>query len=431
MVTHEALQTFYEAHVPAKASEASAVAEKYAMKTAQLMRVCKSTYGSAPEHSSRSDITKSKRRPLDAEKPKTTTLADYQLEELELELSRRKGGQTTQGASQGTAAGEDEDEFPFQAAADVAGDHVHKVVIIGGGPAGLAAATYTARAGLRPVVVAPAFGGQLLGKGVDVENYPGVVGEHATGRGIVELMRRQAHSFEARFIDSEVVEVDFSSSPLRIRANGTEKEILTHSVILASGASSRWLHAAGEHDFRGRGVSACATCDGFLFRGKDVIVVGGGDHAMEDALNLARTSSQVTVVHRGAKFRASKVLADRVLGHASIRVKWNTTVRSFHGGDGLTHVVLQSNAGSAIAESTLKADGAFVAIGHIPATDFLHGNVELDSDGYVVLHKGTSTSARGVFAAGDVADRTYRQAATAGGSGVMAALDVERFLNEL
>jgi len=304
---------------------------------------------------------------------------------------------------------------------------VHKVVIIGGGPAGLSAATYAARAGLRPLLVAPVFGGQLLGKGVDVENYPGVVGEHATGHGLVELMRHQAASFDARFVDTAVLGVDFQEQPFQIRVNDTADAILARTIILASGAESRWLNVQGEHDFRGRGVSACATCDGFLFRDRDVVVIGGGDTAMEDALHLARTSRHVTIIHRRDRFRASKVLADRVLTHKSINVRWNTTVDSFHGGDDLTHVTIRSQAG---VQDRVKTAAAFVAIGHDPQTGFLGGQVECDKAGYIVLRQGTATSVPGVFAAGDIADHTYRQAITAAGSGAMAALDVERFLNE-
>merc|ERR1711957_633972 len=264
---------------------------------------------------------------------------------------------------------------------------IHKVIIIGSGPAGLSAATYAARAGFRPVVVAPVFGGQLLGKGVDVENYPGVVGEHATGRGLVDLS--------------------------------------ADAVIIACGADPRWLQVAGEDEFRGRGVSSCATCDGFLFRNQDVSVIGGGDTAMEDALHLARASKHVTIIHRRDKFRASKVLADNVLKHPSISVRWNTSVDSFHGKDELTHLMLRTEG----QVEKLTTAAAFVAIGHDPQTAFLQSQVEMDSAGYITLPAGTSTSVPGVFAAGDVADHTYRQAVTASGTGAMAALDAERYLN--
>lgn len=422
-VSRAALKSFYETHDPTKANESSTLADKYADKTAQLMRVCQKKYSAVPKVSMRqrdsgpaSSSTRSDKKKQQAHEKAIT---DYSLEELEAEVQRRR--------AQGYTKEDTEDDFPFESAESVVGTDVHKVVIIGGGPAGLSAATYTARAGLRPLVVAPAFGGQLLGKGVDVENYPGVVGEHATGRGLVELMRRQANSFETKFVDTAVLGVKLEKQPFRIRVNGTNGDILAQTVILACGAESRWLQVGGEHDFRGRGVSVCATCDGFLYRSKDVVVIGGGDHAMEDALHLARTSRQVTLVHRRDRFRASKVLADRVLGHASIKIHWNTTVDSFHGnGDELTHVMVRSTSGL----QKLKAHGAFIAIGHDPQTAFLKGQIELDEAGYIALRSATATSVPGVFAAGDVADHTYRQAATAAGTGVMAALDAEKFLNQ-
>lgn len=422
-VSRAALKSFYEAHDPAKVNESSKLADKYADKTAQLMRVCQKKYSAMPKLSKRqidsgptsSSVSTGKTKQQVREK----AITDYSMEDLEAEVQRRR--------AEGYKKEETEDDFPFESAAGVVGPDVYKVVIIGGGPAGLSAATYTARAGLRPLVVAPAFGGQLLGKGVDVENYPGVVGEHATGRGLVELMRRQANSFEARFVDTAVLGVDFEKQPFRVRVNGTSGEILAQTVILACGAESRWLQVGGEQDFRGRGVSACATCDGFLYRSKDVIVVGGGDHAMEDALHLARTCRQVTLVHRRDRFRASKVLADRVLGHTSIKIQWNTSVDSFQGnGQGLTHVMLRSTSGV----QKLKTDGAFIAIGHDPQTAFLKGQIEMDEAGYVALRSATATFVPGVFAAGDIADHTYRQAATAAGTGVMAALDAEKFLNQ-
>jgi len=423
-VSKAALKSFYEAHDPAKANESSKLADKYAYKTAQLMRVCQKKYSAVPQLSTRQKdsghASSGTRAGKQTPQGQGKAITDYSLDELEAELQRRR--------AQDYKKEDTEDDVPFESADNVVGTAAHKVVIIGGGPAGLSAATYTARAGLRPLVVAPAFGGQLLGKGVDVENYPGVVGEYATGRGLVELMRRQANSFEARFVDTAVLDVDFAKRPFRIRVNGTSEEILAQTVILACGAESRWLQAQGEHNFRGRGVSACATCDGFLYRSKDVVVIGGGDHAMEDALHLARTSRQVTLVHRRDRFRASKVLADRVLEHASITIRWNTTVDSFHGNDhGLTHVMVRSATGV----HKLMVDGAFVAIGHDPQTAFLKGQVELDEAGYVALSAATATSVPGVFAAGDIADHTYRQAATAAGTGVMAALDAEKFLNQI
>lgn len=427
-VTGQALRRFYEEHDTEKAKEAAHLAEKYAHKTAQLIRVCKQKYGKAPEVSARQDDKKADAQKKSGVAPKPRSLRDLTLEDLNAEMQELRAEFQRRGADAPTEQREEDDEKDtlFVNASEVVAEGVHKVVIIGGGPAGLSAATYAARAGLKPLVVAPSFGGQLLGKGVDVENYPGVMGEHATGRGLVELMRRQAASFEARFVDTAVLGADFQARPFRIHVNDTAREILAQTVILATGAESRWLQVDGEHEFRGRGVSACATCDGFLFRDKEVAIVGGGDTAMEDALHLARTSSKVTVIHRRDRFRASKVLAERVLSHKSIQVRWNTTVESFHGGEDLSHITVLSQG----AKSRLDASAVFVAIGHDPQTAFLRGQAELDEAGYVVLRRGTETSVPGVFAAGDIADHTYRQAITASGTGAAAALDAEKFLNE-
>ena len=200
-------------------------------------------------------------------------------------------------------------------------DFTERVVIIGAGPAGLAAGIYTARAGLSPIIVAPPMGGQLQGKGVTVENYPGVHGD--TGPGIVKLMLKQAHDYGCTFLQESVRALDLSGRPFQVISENNVT-IPTHSVILATGAESRWLGVPGENDFRGGGVSTCATCDGFLFRDQPVVVIGGGDTAMEDALVLARTSSQVTIVHRRDTFRASKILAERVKFHDKISIMWNT-----------------------------------------------------------------------------------------------------------
>lgn len=440
VVTSESLRQFYTKHDASKVAEAESLAEKYSLKTALLMRVSRQKYGAVPETSPREAIgnkTTSKingngvtRNAGASAQPNSIQLAERSLQDLQAEVKVLQDELNRRADPQGAAAeNEAEEEIPYVSGAAVASEGVQRVVIVGSGPAGLAAATYAARAGLRPVIVAPAFGGQLLGKGVDVENYPGVVGEQATGRGLVELMRRQAHSFDARFVDAAVLGVNFSSQPLRIRVNGTESDLQTQAVVLACGAESRWLQVPGEYDLRGHGVSACATCDGFLFRGREVAVIGGGDAAMEDALHLSRSSRQVTVVHRGSRFRASRILADRVLNHSAIRVRWNTTVEAFHARGGeLNHLSLRASSGK---QDRLEVSAAFVAIGHDPQTSFLKGQVELDDTGYVVLHGGTSTSVSGVFAAGDIADRTYRQAITASGTGAMAALDAERYLNEL
>lgn len=311
-----------------------------------------------------------------------------------------------------------------------------RMVIVGGGPAGLAAAVYAARAGLKPVVVAPSEGGQLQGKGVLVENFPGVEG--VTGPVIVHDMRKQAAAFGTRFHEEMVKSVDLSAAssggPFTIHTETAT--IKSHAIVVATGADSRWLGAEGEYDFRGGGVSTCATCDGFLFRDKPVVVIGGGDTAMEDALVLSRTSSKVTVIHRRDSFRASHILAKRVLENPNIDVRWNSTVEAFLGEftkDGeplLTHVRIRDKSTGDLEK--FKADGAFVAIGHVPNTKILDSSaIDMDESGYLITQADTSkTSVPGVFAAGDVADRVYRQAITSAGSGAMAALDAERWLSE-
>lgn len=319
------------------------------------------------------------------------------------------------------------------------GGSVEKVVIVGGGPAGLSAAIYAARAGLTPIIIAPRSGGQLLGKGVDVENYPGILGEEATGPGVVQLMREQAAMFETRMLDDMLVGADLSARPFKLTVNGNTVDgrpnepytIETHALILATGATSRWLGIPGEADFRGRGVTSCATCDGFLYKNKDVVVIGGGDTAMEDALVLARTSTSVTIIHRRDSFRASKILISRVEENPKITIKWNTVAERFEGGTDpapLTHVVVKDTTTGEV--SNIKVAAAFVAIGHDPATSVFKGQLAMDADGYVVVkHPSTHASVAGVFAAGDVSDKIYRQAVTSAGTGAMAALDAERWVS--
>lgn len=324
------------------------------------------------------------------------------------------------------------------------GNFPEKVVIVGGGPAGMSAAIYAARAGLDPVVIAPPMGGQLQGKGVDVENYPGLA--NMTGPGVIASMRSQAASFGAVFETDTVVGVNASGRPLKVMTNSTTIE--THSIIVATGAESKWLDIPGEYELRGGGVSSCATCDGAIFRGRDVVVVGGGDAAMEDALVLARTSGKVTLVHRRDTFRASKVLAQRVIDHPSIHILYNTVVVEILGQvvtsgneeedvnlDDQVKVVKAAKIQNVLTgEATeIKTDAVFVAIGHTPTTQFLAGVVEFDEDhpGYVqTVGQSTKTSVPGIFAAGDVSDAIYRQAITSAGSGAAAALDAERYLSE-
>lgn len=324
-----------------------------------------------------------------------------------------------------------DDETEEKLAPFVADGMPERVTIIGAGPAGLAAAIYASRAGLSPVIVAPPEGGQLQGKGVLVENFPGVSG--ITGPVIVQDMRRQAASFGTRFLQELVTHVDLKVRPFKIQTKSYN--FTSHAVILATGADSRWLGVEGEYEFRGGGVSSCATCDGFLFRDKPVVVIGGGDTAMEDALVLARTSSSVTIIHRRDSFRASHILASRAMEHPSISVRWNSTVAKFTGANSsegnpiLSHVHIRDSNTGAVDE--YACEGAFVAIGHDPNTRMVRGMVDVDDTGYVQTRAYSSrTSVPGFFAAGDVADRVYRQAVTSAGSGAMAALDAERWLSE-
>mmetsp|Transcript_8332 Transcript_8332/g.9591 ORF Transcript_8332/g.9591 Transcript_8332/m.9591 type:complete len:672 (+) Transcript_8332:106-2121(+) len=345
----------------------------------------------------------------------------------------------------------EEEDFAEFEHSYIPSDFPERLVIVGGGPAGMSAAIYAARAGLKPVVVAPPLGGQLQGKGVDVENYPGLA--NVTGPEVVAAMRSQAAAFGAVFECETVLSIDHTQRPFKVRTNSSE--IVTHSIVVATGAESNWLNIPGEYEMRGGGVSSCAICDGAAFYGKDVIVVGGGDSAMEEALVLARTSESVTVIHRRDEFRASKVLALRVLDHPSIHVKWNAVVTKIVGkkvvseneeskedGDEdemdldktqmfVTGAVLEDTMTG--ETSTLPCEAVFVAIGHTPSTQFLEEIVDFDEHhtGYVkTVGQSTRTSVPGIFAAGDVSDAIYRQAVTSAGSGAAAALDAERWLSE-
>lgn len=303
-----------------------------------------------------------------------------------------------------------------------------KVVIIGAGPAGLSAAIYAARAGLKPVLIAPDMGGQLMTT-KEVENYPALV--DGTGPALVDLMRVQAESFDTQFEATTVMSVDLSKQPFTLTTNQTKNNIITtHTLIIATGADARWLGVPGEATYRAKGISSCATCDGFLFKDKKVIVVGGGDTAMEEALFLARICSEVTVVHRRDTFRASYILQQRVLNHKKIKIVWNHQVKEFKGdAEKVTHAVLEHVETKETTDHEL--DAVFVAIGHTPNTELFKEDINMDAHGYILTKdKSTTTSVEGVFAAGDVADSVYRQAVTSAGSGAMASLDAERWLNE-
>ncbi len=303
---------------------------------------------------------------------------------------------------------------------------VRRLAIIGSGPAGLTAALYAARAELRPVVVAgvPA-GGQLLIT-TDVENYPGFP-DGIQGPELVDRMRRQAERFGAEFVDDNVTSVDFGRSPFSL-ATGTHGPIRAEAVIVATGANARWLGLPSEERLKGHGVSACATCDGFFFKGRELAVVGGGDSAMEEALFLTNFSPRVTIVHRRDRLRASPIMQARAREHPKIGLALGTTVKEVLGTDSVDGLRLVDVATG--AERTLKVGGLFVAIGHDPATDVFRGQLALDPEGYVRVERGSRTSVDGVFAAGDVHDRRYRQAVSAAGSGCMAAIDAERWLAE-
>lgn len=363
---------------------------------------------------------------------------DQLMEELERRLDEERDAQLEKETDADEEAMDDHYSW-------VPGDFPERVVIIGGGPAGLAAAVYAARAGLTPLVIAPSMGGQLQGKGVDVENYPGL--HNVTGPAVISAMRKQAASFGAVFEEDLVSGIDASQRPLRVHTNATGI-IETHSLIVATGADSKWLGVEGEYEMRGGGVSSCATCDGFLFSGKEVIVVGGGDAACEDALVLARTSKKVILIHRRDTLRASKVLADRVKNHPAIQIEWNTVVDKIEGKETETESAgeevnlddVEKFVTGAVVRDILtgetrkiSCDAVFVAIGHTPNTGFLEDIVEFDADhpGYVkTIGQSTRTSVPGIFAAGDVSDATYRQAITSAGSGAAAALDAERWLSE-
>ena len=301
-----------------------------------------------------------------------------------------------------------------------------KLIIIGSGPAGLTAALYAARADLHPLVLeGSAAGGQLMIT-TDVENYPGFP-DGIMGPELMDQFRKQAERFGARLHQVDVTEVDFSSQPLQVNVGADE--YTADAVIVATGASARWIGVPGEERLTGKGVSACATCDGFFFRDQELIVVGGGDTAMEEALFLTKFASKVTLVHRRDEFRASKIMATRALEHPKIDVVWNSVVIDIHGENTVSGVTLEDAVSGEKTE--MAVDGVFIAIGHKPTTELFVGQLDVDENGYLIagIDGDTKTSVDGVFASGDVADHTYRQAVTAAGTGCMAAIDAERWLS--
>jgi thioredoxin reductase (NADPH) len=303
-----------------------------------------------------------------------------------------------------------------------------KVVIIGSGPAGYTAAIYAARAMLEPILISGIQPGGQLTITTDVENYPGYA-DVIQGPWLMDQMQKQAEHVGARLVSDLVTNVDLTQRPFRITCD-SGAAYLADSIIIATGAQARWLELPTEQKFKGYGVSACATCDGFFYRGKEVVVVGGGNTAVEEALFLTNFASQVTVVHRRDHFRAERILQDRLFKNPKIKVIWDSEVVEFVGGgdpEALVGLDIKNKRSGEI--SRVEVEGAFVAIGHSPATELFAGQLELDSDGYIKVESGsTATNIPGVFACGDVMDKIYRQAVTAAGTGCMAALDAEKYL---
>ena len=308
-------------------------------------------------------------------------------------------------------------------------NHHHRLIILGSGPAGLTAAIYAARAILNPVVVSGREAGGQLMITTDVENYPGFP-EGIKGPEMMELLKEQALRFGTKFLSGDVIEVDLRQRPFKL--NLENKDTLTcDSLIISSGASARWLGLDSEKEFSGKGVSACATCDGFFFRDQDVGVVGGGDTALEEALYLANMCKSVTLIHRRDELRGSKIMQKRAIDHEKISIFWDTVVEEVVGNpkDGMTSLKVRNVKTDEVSEHPFT--GLFIAIGHTPNTSLFKDQLELDENGYIQVTPGTTyTSVEGVFASGDVQDHVYRQAVTAAGTGCMAAIDAERWLAE-
>ena len=310
----------------------------------------------------------------------------------------------------------------------MAATHSTRMLILGSGPAGLSAAIYGARAGMAPIVVQGIQPGGQLTTTTDVENYPGFR-EVIQGPWLMEEMQAQAEHVGAQMMWDSIVKVDLSQRPFRLI--GDSGTVYTGDVlVIATGAQAKWLGLPSEEHLKGKGVSACATCDGFFYRGKKVVVIGGGNTAVEEALYLTNHSQDVTLIHRRDSLRSEKILQERLFAHPHVTVLWNKRVERFVGGEGASGLVgvdlIDTVTGAA---SHVPTDGAFVAIGHKPSTELFAGKLPLDDEGYLLVESGTPrTAIPGVFAAGDVTDKIYRQAVTAAGMGCMAALDAERFL---
>ncbi len=303
---------------------------------------------------------------------------------------------------------------------------VEKVIIIGSGPAGLSAAIYTAREGFEPLVISGYNGGGQLILTTLVENIPGFP-EGIMGPEYMQMLIKQAKKFGTRVIDKDVTSVDLKSKPIKVTVDDQVYE--TNTLVIATGANAKYLGLPSEKKFMGRGVSSCATCDAAFFKNKKVIVVGGGDTAMEDSLFLTRFASEVNIVHRRDSFRASKIMQDRVLANPKIKVVWNTTVDEIKGDKAVTTAVLKDVGTGQTRE--MPIDGVFLAIGYEPNTKLFKGQLQMDDQGYLVTKDEVRTDIDGVYVAGDVADRVYRQAGTAAGSGIKAALCVRAFMQDI
>ena len=306
-------------------------------------------------------------------------------------------------------------------------DDIRNMIVIGSGPAGYTAALYAARANLEPLVLKGLDAGGQLMLTTDVENYPGFA-DGIMGPELMDQMEKQAARFGAEILAVHVTAVDLSVRPFTVKAGDQTWKAKT--IVVSTGATARWLDVPGEAKLRGRGVSACATCDGFFFRERELVVVGGGDSAMEEATFLTKFASKVTIVHRRDEFRASAIMQERALSNPKIEVIWNTVVDEVLGDDAVTGVKLRNIETD--EETEFRTDGVFMAIGHDPNTSLFTGQLELDDEGYVKVDEPrTATNVDGVFAAGDVTDRIYRQAITAAGQGCKAAMDAERFLENV
>jgi thioredoxin reductase (NADPH) len=305
---------------------------------------------------------------------------------------------------------------------------IRNLIVIGSGPSGYTAAIYAARANLSPLVIEGAQSGGALMTTTEVENFPGFP-DGVMGPDLMDHMRKQAERFGAEFITDDATAVDLTGDVKTVSIGDTTYR--ARAVVIATGSAWKPLGVPGEQELLGHGVSSCATCDGFFFRGQKIVVVGGGDSAMEEANFLTRFADEVTILHRRDSFRASKIMADRALANPKIKVRWNSAVKEVLGADGKVSGVAVTDTQSG-AEQTLDVTGVFVAIGHHPRSELFRGQVDLDENGYVLVDAPSSrTNVPGVFAAGDVVDHTYQQAITAAGTGCVAALDAERFLEGL